>query len=104
MRRAGIAATNPAHPDLLKLISLGVSDEDFGLVAAEAAARSKGFAWALATLLGRHSDAQRAASATASSDAETLSKAPLGSAEHRAAFARTVKRAAERSGSKARKA
>lgn len=57
LRRAGIADTNPGHPDLLALIAAGASDAEFQGAAEAAAAKRKGFAYALGTLKRQRMDA-----------------------------------------------
>lgn len=65
MRRAGLADVNPADPRLLALLDAGVSDDEFAMVAAEASARRKGWAWVLATIAGRRNDAAQMAATMA---------------------------------------
>jgi uncharacterized protein YdaU (DUF1376 family) len=57
MRKAGLADVNPSHPQLLRLLAAGATDEELSITAAEASARGKGFAWALGTVEGRWKDA-----------------------------------------------
>ena len=57
MRAKGMADTNPGDPRLLDLIRQGATVEEFEGAAAEAVKRSKGFAYALAALVGKRSDA-----------------------------------------------
>ncbi len=56
MESAGMSGVFAAHPKLVALIDSGATTEDFGLIAAEAVARRKGFGWALAALAGRRSE------------------------------------------------
>ena len=48
---------NPGDPRLLALLEQGATQAELASVAEEGAKRGKGFAWALATLVGRRSDA-----------------------------------------------
>jgi hypothetical protein len=57
MRRAGIAAVNPGDPRLLTLLEQGATEAEFAGLAAEAAAKGKGFAWVLAALAARRTEA-----------------------------------------------
>lgn len=57
MKAAGLQAVNPGDPRLLALIAQGATDEEFEGAAREAVARGKGFAYALAALTGKRSDA-----------------------------------------------
>lgn len=58
IRQAGFPSASGADPRLAALVEAGVTPEECGLVAAEAVARSKGWAWMLATIKGRHDDAR----------------------------------------------
>jgi hypothetical protein len=58
MRLKGCAA-NPGDPRLRTLVDQGASIEEFEAVAAEAAEKSKGPAWALAALVNRRSEAAK---------------------------------------------
>lgn len=61
MREAGIAAANPQHPLLRRLVAEGVTPAEFRVGAEDAKARGKlGFAYALAVVQGRREDAARA--------------------------------------------
>jgi uncharacterized protein YdaU (DUF1376 family) len=57
MRQAGLADANPQHPKLLALLAAGITADELANAAADAAQRSKGFAYALATAEGRRRDA-----------------------------------------------
>ena len=57
MRRAGLAATNPSDPRLAALLAQGATAEECAAVAAEAAAKGKGWAWVLAVIERRRADA-----------------------------------------------
>jgi hypothetical protein len=57
MRRAGIPDGNPGHPELLALIAAGASDAEFVGAAAAAAAKRKGFAYAIGTLKRQREEA-----------------------------------------------
>jgi uncharacterized protein YdaU (DUF1376 family) len=57
MRAAGMPDVNPGDPRLLALLEQGATQAELSSVAEEGAKRGKGFAWALATLVGRRSDA-----------------------------------------------
>lgn len=59
MKQAGLAGINTADPRLLELIRQGATVEEFAGIAAEAMAKSppKGFAWVLATLQARRTEA-----------------------------------------------
>lgn len=64
MHRAGLASVNPQHPRLLEAIAAGVTPAELEATAREAVAHNppKGFAWAIATALGRRNDAANGAS------------------------------------------
>lgn len=59
MKAAGLNSVNPGDPRLLELLRQGATVEEFAGMAAEAVAKSppKGFAWVLAALQGRRSEA-----------------------------------------------
>lgn len=57
MRQAGLAGVNPGDPRLLELLRQGATEAEFVGLAAEAVAKSKGFAWVLVALAARRSDA-----------------------------------------------
>ena len=57
MRSAGMADTNPGDPRLIALVDQGATLEEFQGAAADAVAKKKGFAWALAALAGKRADA-----------------------------------------------
>ena len=67
MRAAGLAATNPGDPRLAALLDQGATVDELAGLAAEAVGKGKGFAWVLATLQGRRSDAAAIALAPAAS-------------------------------------
>lgn len=61
IRKAGIAAVNPGHPDLLRLLDAGVTAQVFADTAAELVGKGKGkFPLLLATVEGRLRDAAQA--------------------------------------------
>ncbi len=57
MRVSGVQDVNPSHPELLRLLAGGVSTDELKMAAAEASAKRKGFAYALAVVAGRRKDA-----------------------------------------------
>lgn len=57
MRRAGLPAVNPGDPRLLELLRQGATEAEFAGLAAEAAAKGKGFAWVLVALQSRRTEA-----------------------------------------------
>lgn len=57
MRRAGIADTNPGDPRLLALLAQGVTVPELEGIATEAAGKGKGWAWALAAITARRTEA-----------------------------------------------
>lgn len=57
MRRAGLQATNPGDPRLLALIEQGATLPEFEGIAAEAVSKGKGWAWVLAVLPARRTEA-----------------------------------------------
>lgn len=61
MRRAGLAATNPSDPRLLALLDAGATVDEFAVIASEAAARSKSWAWVLTVVEGRRREAAQIA-------------------------------------------
>ena len=64
IRRAGIAAVNPSHPDLQRLLDAGVTPQDLADTAAELVGKGKGsFPLLLATVDGRLRDASAAGAA-----------------------------------------
>jgi hypothetical protein len=65
MKRAGMSAVNPSHPELAALLDAGVTAEELADIAAECVERGKGFAYALAVARGRRQDAAQAAVAPA---------------------------------------
>ena len=60
MRRAGLADTNPGDPRLLALLQRGCTADALATAAAEAAARSKSWGYALGIAKGRLDDDERA--------------------------------------------
>lgn len=68
IRRAGIAAVNPSHPDLQRLLDAGVTPQDLADTAAELVGKGKGsFPLLLATVDGRLRDASAAGAAPSAS-------------------------------------
>ncbi len=63
MRQAGIADTNPGHPDLLALIAAGATGDEFTGAARAAIDKGKGFLYALGTLKGQRIEAAKATKA-----------------------------------------
>jgi uncharacterized protein YdaU (DUF1376 family) len=61
MRQAGIADTNPGHPDLIALADAGVTDAEAQGAARTAVERSKGFAYAVGTLRRQRIEAAQTA-------------------------------------------
>lgn len=57
LRRSGITGVNPSRPDLRELLASGVTEDEIAAVGEEPAARGKGIAWVLATVIGRRKDA-----------------------------------------------
>lgn len=57
MRAAGLSQTNPGDPRLLELLRQGATEAELVGLAAEAAGKGKGFAWALVTLAARRREA-----------------------------------------------
>lgn len=60
MRSMGLQGVNPGHPDLLALIEVGATDEEFAGAARTAVDRSKGFAYAIGMLKKQRQEAQAA--------------------------------------------
>lgn len=61
MRQAGIADTNPGHPDLIALADAGVTDAEVQGAAATAVERGKGFAYAVGTIKRQRIEAAQTA-------------------------------------------
>ena len=61
MRQAGIADTNPGHPDLITLAGAGCSDAEAQGAARTAVERGKGFAYAVGTLKRQRIEAAQTA-------------------------------------------
>jgi uncharacterized protein YdaU (DUF1376 family) len=61
MRQAGIADTNPGHPDLIALADAGVTDAEAKGAACTAVDRGKGFAYAIGTLKRQRIEAAKTA-------------------------------------------
>ena len=61
LRRTGLAALNPGHPDLLALIAAGATEAEFVGAAQGAVDRGKGFAYALGTLKRQRLEAAQTA-------------------------------------------
>lgn len=57
MKSAGIADVNPGHPDLAALVAAGVTEVEAVGAAEAAVKRSKGFAYALGTLVRQRTEA-----------------------------------------------
>ena len=57
MRQAGLMSSNPGDPRLLALLAQGATEAEFVGIAAEAYAGGKGFAWVLAVLQKRRTEA-----------------------------------------------
>lgn len=57
MRAAGLADASATHPQLLAALAQGMTVPELASAAADAAARGKGFPWALARAQGRRADA-----------------------------------------------
>ena len=60
IRKAGFAAVNAQDPRLMALLRDGAQADELAVVAAEATAKGKGWAWFLATVKGRRADAREA--------------------------------------------
>lgn len=61
MRRAGIADTNPGHPELIALAEAGATDAEVEGAARTAVERGKGFAYAVGTLKRQRIEAAQTA-------------------------------------------
>ena len=57
MKAAGLQAVNPGHPKLLALLEAGITVDELANAAADAVAKGKNFAYAMATAEGRRRDA-----------------------------------------------
>lgn len=57
MKAAGLQAVNPSHPKLVALLQAGITPDELADAAADAVAKGKPFAYALATAEGRRRDA-----------------------------------------------
>lgn len=57
MKAAGLQAANPGHPKLLALLAAGITVDELANAAADAVAKGKNFAYAMATAEGRRRDA-----------------------------------------------
>lgn len=57
MRAVGLQGVNPSHPELLRLLAEGATEEELAFAAAEAAARGKGFPYALGIVASRRNEA-----------------------------------------------
>lgn len=62
MKKGGIGAVSPQHPELLAMVKAGVAPEQFEQAAQAATAKSKGFAYALGILKGQLREANEIAS------------------------------------------
>lgn len=71
MRAAGMPDVNPAHPQLLRLLKAGVTDEELRMAAATAVAKHKPFVYALAMVEGQRADAARAGPVAARQSAQS---------------------------------
>ncbi len=58
VRKAGFAAVNASDPRFMALLRDGATPAELAVIAAEATAKGKGWAWFLATVKGRRADAQ----------------------------------------------
>jgi uncharacterized protein YdaU (DUF1376 family) len=58
VRKAGLSELNASDPRFIALVADGATPEELALVAAEAAAKGKGWAWFLAVAKGRRDDAK----------------------------------------------
>lgn len=56
LKSAGLSGFNTAHPQFLRLVQQGVTDDEWRLTAAEAVTRDKAWGWLLATIAGRRAD------------------------------------------------
>jgi uncharacterized protein YdaU (DUF1376 family) len=56
IRLGGFTQGNSADPRFITLVQQGVTDDEWRLTAAEAVARTKGWGWLLATIIGRRQD------------------------------------------------
>lgn len=56
LKAAGLSGFNTAHPQFLRLVQQGVTDDEWRLTAAEAVTREKAWGWLLATIAGRRAD------------------------------------------------
>jgi hypothetical protein len=68
MRKLGVQDVNPGDPRLLALLKQGATAEEFAGVAADAARKGKGFAWALVALVNRRQEAAALTLAPKASD------------------------------------
>lgn len=59
MRQAGIADVNPGHPELLALLAAGMTADELGSAATDAAKAGKGFVYALRMAASRRRDAAK---------------------------------------------
>jgi len=64
LRRHGVNALNPGHPDFVALVDAGVSDDEWLSAADAALAKGKGFTYLLGVVKGRRADAATGASST----------------------------------------
>jgi uncharacterized protein YlbG (UPF0298 family) len=69
MRKAGMADVNPAHPTLRALLDGGITIDELVSAAADAVAKKKPFAYALAIAEGRRRDAAAVGQLPAAKDA-----------------------------------
>lgn len=61
MRQAGVQDVNPGNPDLLALIAAGATEAEFVAAAQTASRKGKGFAYAVAALIGQRQEAAKKA-------------------------------------------
>jgi hypothetical protein len=62
MRAAGLQDANPSHPELIALLTAGITIDELQAAATSAAATGKGFVYALRTAAGRRRDAAKVGS------------------------------------------
>lgn len=77
-RGANVHDVNPSHPDLLRLLAAGVTPEEIGATAAECAGKGKArFAYVLATVERRRSEAAARPGAPAAGPVDPMAWAQL---------------------------
>lgn len=87
MRQAGLQAVNPGDPRLIALLEQGATVEELSGVAAEAVEKAKGFAWVLAVVQSRRTEAAAIVLAPAVSP-PSASTVPSDDAERTAEYLR----------------